>query len=534
MLVIRHFIATSCGVLIALVYGGNAIADQSFSFEQSTSNSSLKLKKQAKFLAQEESDNIDEKIQPSANPLFFPTQPEEVEIDLTQPITLEDAIRLALRNNNDIAQARLNLERSLASLKQAKAALYPTLSTQLEFNYTESPNLERTVKIDSEEGGSIDVLRQNRDLAKLAGDQAAVDDLNEQIERAIDTDTISIDGDITLNYDVYTGGGRSATIRQAEKQVEFNRLDLERITAQVRFEAVSNYYQLQNNDAEVEIAQAAIEDAKQTLRDAQLLERAGLGTRFDVLRAEVELANANQSLILAIAEQKTARRQLAETLNVSQKVDLVTADEIAEAGDWEFPLEETIILAYKNRAELEQFLVQREIDEAQKQIALSQIRPQISLFASYDLLDVLDNDDVDLTDGYTVGARLRWQFFDGGASKAGAKQEEIDAELAEVRFSDQKNTIRLQVEEAFYNFTANKENIKTATLAVKLAEESLRLARLRFQAGVGTQTEVIQTQSELTTARGNRLRAIIDYNQSLNQLLRAVTNLPDNELFDLP
>ncbi|RMF23565.1 MAG: TolC family protein, partial [Cyanobacteria bacterium J083] len=299
MLVIRHFIATSCGVLIALVYGGNAIADQSFSFEQSTSNSSLKLKKQAKFLAQEESDNIDEKIQPSANPLFFPTQPEEVEIDLTQPITLEDAIRLALRNNNDIAQARLNLERSLASLKQAKAALYPTLSTQLEFNYTESPNLERTVKIDSEEGGSIDVLRQNRDLAKLAGDQAAVDDLNEQIERAIDTDTISIDGDITLNYDVYTGGGRSATIRQAEKQVEFNRLDLERITAQVRFEAVSNYYQLQNNDAEVEIAQAAIEDAKQTLRDAQLLERAGLGTRFDVLRAEVELANANQSLILA-------------------------------------------------------------------------------------------------------------------------------------------------------------------------------------------------------------------------------------------
>ncbi len=219
---------------------------------------------------------------------------------------------------------------------------------------------------------------------------------------------------------------------------------------------------------------------------------------------------------------------------MSQKVDLVTADEIAEAGDWEFPLEETIILAYKNRAELEQFLVQREIDEAQKQIALSQIRPQISLFASYDLLDVLDNDDVDLTDGYTVGARLRWQFFDGGASKAGAKQEEIDAELAEVRFSDQKNTIRLQVEEAFYNFTANKENIKTATLAVKLAEESLRLARLRFQAGVGTQTEVIQTQSELTTARGNRLRAIIDYNQSLNQLLRAVTNLPDNELFDLP
>ena len=64
-------------------------------------------------------------------------------------------------------------------------------------------------------------------------------------------------------------------------------------------------------------------------------------------------------------------------------------------------------------------------------------------------------------------------------------------------------------------------------MAVTLAEESLRLARLRFQAGVGTQTDVIEAQSELTTARGNLLTAIIDYNQSFTQLQRAVTNAPE-------
>jgi outer membrane protein TolC len=81
---------------------------------------------------------------------------------------------------------------------------------------------------------------------------------------------------------------------------------------------------------------------------------------------------------------------------------------------------------------------------------------------------------------------------------------------------------------------ANKDNIDTARLAVTQAEESLRLARLRFQAGVGTQTDVINAQSALTQARGNLLTAIIEYNRSLAALRRAVSNYPDNRLFDTP
>ena len=64
--------------------------------------------------------------------------------------------------------------------------------------------------------------------------------------------------------------------------------------------------------------------------------------------------------------------------------------------------------------------------------------------------------------------------------------------------------------------------------------ESLRLARLRFQAGVGTQTDVIDAQTQLTTARGSLLSSIIDYNQSYVDLQRQVSNTPDNGLQDLP
>ncbi len=446
-----------------------------------------------------------EQLEPSSDFLEIPSTPETVDIDITQPITLEQAIELAARNNKDLQEAQLNLERSEKQLQEARSAIYPNLDFQLDLTNSENASSQRSSELST--GFSPE----------------------EQERRGLGTDTTTFNGDLTLSYNLYTGGNRGADIRRAKKQLEFNELEVERVTEQILFETTRDYYDLQNADAQVEIEEAAVEDAQQTLRDAQLLEQAGLGTRFDVLRAEVELANAEQRLTTALANQKTTRRQLVVTLSLGEQVELKTADAIETAGDWEPSLEASIILGYQNRVELEQFLTRREINQAQKQIALSAIRPQLSVFATYDFLDQFD-DDIDLKDGYTVGARLQWAIFDGGRAVARARQSEKDIEIDEVNFANQRNDVRFQVEQAFFDLQANKNNIATAQKAVELAEESLRLARLRFQAGVGTQTDVIEAQSDLTTARGNELRAIIDYNQSLNQLQRAVNGIAGQRL----
>jgi outer membrane protein TolC len=443
-------------------------------------------------------DNLDS----SPNPLSFPTVPDEVRVNPERAITLKEAIELALKNNKEIEVGRLTIDRSRRVLQEANAALYPTLDVQLQATNSKTAGAEI-----SEELGSF----------TTSGNE----------------DTSAYQGAATLTYNIYTGGSRGANIRRSKRQINFDTLDLERIVAETRFEASRDYYGLQNADAQVEIEQAAVDDANQTLKDAKLLEDAGLGTRFDVLRAEVELADAQQRLNTAMSNQDIARRQLAQTLNLGSKANLKTADEVQEAGAWDLPIEDTIVLAYKNRAELEQFLTQREINAQDRQLALSQIRPQVDVFASYDILDEGD-DDVDVADGYTLGARLQWDIFDGGAARARARQSETDINIAESQFANQRDTIRFEVEQAYFSLRSNKENITTSTKAVELAEESLRLARLRFQAGVGTQTDVIDAQSQLTTARGNQITAIIDYNQSLVQLQRAVTNYPDSGLFDLP
>ena len=423
-----------------------------------------------------------EDLNPNPNPLLFPTQPDEVQTSQPQAITLKEAIEIGLRHNRDLELAKLNLERYREVLAQALSAQYATLTTQFNFQLADSINTQIT-------------------------------------------------GNLQLNYNIYTGGSRSAQIRASQAQVRVNLLDVERLTEQTTLDISTDYYNLQNSSAQVGIELAAVEEAALSLRDAELLERAGLGTKFDVLRAQVDLANAQQRLTLARGNERTAQRQLVERLSLGQQIDLTTADPVQVAGEWNRSLEETIILAYKNRAELEQFLLQRKIDEEQQKVQLAAIRPQISLFAQYDVLEQLA-DNVGPTDGLTIGAQIQWTLFDGGAARAGRNQERVDVAIAETQFANQRNEIRFEVEQAYFNLDANRKNIDTAKIAVELALESLRLARLRFQAGVGTQTDVIEAQTELTTARGNLLTSIINYNQGLAALQRAVSNLPDNRLFD--
>lgn len=445
------------------------------------------------------------------NPLLFPTRSEEVQVRTTQPITLQQAIELARRNSRTLEEARLALERNQAALQEQLAAEFPTAGVNLDFSRDQSNATSRSL---------------------FNNTNNTVTGLFDNSGKSI---TENFSASLQVNYDLFTAGRRPASIRQAEEQIRFQELEVERTAEQLRLDVTTTYYALQQADAQVDISQAAVTEAAQSLRDAQLLEQAGLGTRFDVLQAQVRLAEANQDLIRAQSQQRIARRQLVQLLNLSQGVSVTAADPIEVAGDWTLSLEQTIVLALKNRAELEQQLVQRDIGEQQRRIALSAIRPQASLSASYNILGTLNStQNPSPTTDFRLGAALRWNFFDGGAARARARQARKNIEIAETQFANQRDQIRFQVEQAFSELNANAQNIQTATFALQQAEESLRLARLRFQAGVGTQTDVINQQTALTRARVNRLTAILDYNRALAQLQRATSNLPDSNLENLP
>jgi outer membrane protein TolC len=436
-----------------------------------------------------------EQLNPSHNPLLFPTNPEEVRLQANQPITLAQALELAKRNNNDLQVSILQLERSKGALREQQASLLPTVG------------LTGSVSNGRSASSSLGATQQQK-LNPNAPDATA---------------ETSFSGQAQLRYDLYTSGRRTAAIREAEEQLRVQELDVERQVEEIRLNVATDYYNLQQQDENVRISRSAVQNAEASLRDANALERAGVGTRFDVLRSQVNLANAQQDLTNAISQQQIARRQLATRLNITQSINISAADPVQLAGLWNESLENSIILAYQNRPELQQQLAQRQISEQQRRQALAALGPQVSLVASYDLLDVF-NDNTSVSDGYSVGVQATLSLFDGGVAKARASQAKSNIAIAETQFSEQRNQIRFQVEQAYSTQRSNLENVQTANVALEQARESLRLARLRFQAGVGTQTDVINAENDLTRSEGNRISAILNYNRALTQLQRYVTS----------
>ncbi|MBG1270947.1 TolC family protein [Nostoc sp. WHI] len=440
---------------------------------------------------------------PNSNPLQFPTKPAEVTLQENQPITLAQALELARRNNRDLQVSLLELERSRYALREAEASLLPSISVNSGITRQQSASGQISAELQGEQANDplLRSLRNNQDA---------------------DQPSTSFSATAQLRYDLYTSGLGTARRNAAREQIRVNELAVETQSEEIRLNVATEYYNLQQADEQVRIAQSAVQNSEASLRDAEALERAGVGTRFDVLRSQVNLANAQQDLTNAISQQQIARRRLATRLSLPQAVNISAADPVQLAGLWNQTLEQSILLAFQNRPELQQQLAQRNISEQQRRQALAELGPQVSFVANYDLLDQFD-DSISVTDGYSVGVQATLNLYDGGAARARAAQSKVNIAIAETQFAEQRNQIRFQVEQSFSTQQANLENVQTANTALEQAREALRLARLRFQAGVGTQTDVINSENDLTRAEGNRVTAILDYNRALAQLQRSVT-----------
>ena len=425
------------------------------------------------------------------NPLNFPTSAEEIDIDQNPVITLEQAVELAYRNNQTLQSALLSEQQAAAALAEARAALLPLVSS----------------------GASI-TSQESTQPANIPGLGA--------IGEASGLDT-TLSGSVDLSYDVLTGGSRSASIRAAELQQQISALSVEAQQEEIRLTTANLYYALQEAGENIRINQSFLDEAARNLRDAQLRQEVGVGTRFDVLRAEVQFANARQSLIQSQSQQQISRRDISRLLNLPPTAS-ISATPVEASEVWPLTLDESILQAFQNRAELEQQLLQADVNEQQRLAALATVRPQVSLFANYSLQSLLDDND-GFQDNYSFGARLNWTLFDGGAARSRALQQEIAGQISEEQFSETLDQVRFDVEQAYFNLQSNRENIATSQVAVAQAQEALDLANLRLQAGVGTQLDVLTAQRELTEAEVNNVTAILGYNRALVAIQRAVSNV---------
>jgi OMF family outer membrane factor len=418
-----------------------------------------------------------------AQTLVVPTTPSQVRLDTTKPVTLAEILDLIEKTNSDAIQARIAVDRARAGLRFAEAGRSPTATGSLQYGVTDSTT-----------------------------------------NLAVNQTTQSLTGTVGINYSIFDSGVNDATVRAAENNLRIAESNLNQIKQTIRLNIVTAYYNLQNTDETIRIQRKAVENAERSLKDTKARERAGVGTKFDVLQSDVSLANSKQDLLNAEAAQLVARRELARQLNYPPTVEITAADKITPVPEWKLPVEETILLAVRNRAELDIQRLQREVARDNANASLAKLGPQISVFANLNAANDFTNGS-GIGTGYQVGATLNWTLYDWGRTAAQVDQFKADQATAESKFEQAARQARFDVEESYINQRSRLKQIDTATKAVQQAEEALRLARLRLDAGVGTQLEVITAEAALTTADVNRVQAIIGYNQSRANLERAVSGL---------
>lgn len=447
--------------------------------------------------------------------LARPKTTEQVKIEKIIPLSLKQALEIAQENNQQLQIAKQKLESSRIALRAAQGTLLPTLSFSGGISYQKLASLDY---VDSQISTAAGQLGPIGELAtKVLADTSL---------KNLTTPYVSpVNASLLLNYNLDVSGERAISIETAAKQVQISELELKRQSEDTRLATTLDYYTLQEADELIKISQAAIVNAKEILEDAQNLYAAKVGTRLDVLRSQVILANNNEELSLSQSLQLNARRRIVQRLNLPETVTVKTTDPVEMAGKWTLSLDQSIIQAYKNRNELDQILVQEDILKDQQKLAQLSLAPKVNLFGSLSALNILDsNPNPGINNGYAVGAVLLWNLYDGGVSQANAQLQGQNQLINQTRFSQTRNEIRTQVEQSYNDLQSNLVNIQTSLVAIDRAKEALRLARMGFSAGVVTQLDTTTSQTDLTRAQTNYLRAVINYNRAFCSLERAVGN----------
>jgi outer membrane protein TolC len=406
-------------------------------------------------------------------------------------LDLETSLRLALEHNFAIRQSRARFVESEGGVMELRSGRIPTVSANAGYTRLDKGLLEGP-----------------------AGSTVGSPDQWQAGVRA--------------TQNIYAGGAIASGIRAAEASREAAAADFEASVQTALLSVRERYYAVLLAREQVEVQMQAVKLLEEELATATARVEAGSGSPFDRLRAEVALANGQPPLIRARNALRLSAVELLRAIGLP-------ADESAEArivGELRFTpdeptLEAVLGSAQANRPELRQF--ERLVDASEQVVESVRAgnRPTVGLFAGYDVQKSQYSDDLDETvDGWSAGVQASWNIFDGKATRGRVAQAKAQLQQANLRLEEARLAIATEVRSAYLGYREAREILVASQRVVEQAEESVRLARSRFDVGAATQLDVLQAQVALTESRTNEALALHDANVALARLRRAAALEP--------
>lgn len=324
---------------------------------------------------------------------------------------------------------------------------------------------------------------------------------------------------LTATLPIYNGGKISGTIKKAKAGYLYSEQGVQKAYNDMRSTVTNGYFDMLQADNMQKLGRESVDRLADHLKNVEAQYEVGVVAKVDVLRSQVELANAKQSLIKAENAYQIAEANLNKIVGLPMDTQL-KLDNILVYTPYENDMQYCLDYAAMHRPELEQAKQNVEAAKGALRVAISGHMPQVAASASQNWND--SNWPGDENGNWGVGVQVTMNIFDSGVTTSKIHGAEADLAKAHETYRDTVDAVNLDVRSNYLNLREAEKRIDTTKLAVSQAEEDYRIAQLRYMNGVGTNTDVLDAQVALTDAKTNYLQAMYDYNTCKTNLETAI------------
>lgn len=430
--------------------------------------------------------------------------------ELTSPISIADALNLALNHNGTLLQAKHQVEAAYGVAIQTRAIALPSLSEKAQYSLRDDSLTEtRTTPPSTLTLGDGSTMQFGGGSTAIANNQ-------------------HWSSNVQVVQSIYEGGRLLSALRSANLISQQAMMDFQSTLADVLLQVRITYDDALYAAKQIEVRTASVKLLSEQLDLTKKRAEAGVTTDFEVLRAEVELANAQPPLITARNDYAIAKQKLIQLMGfdlpntASDDPPLALSSELA-AKPYQGELSEAVSKALSKRPELAALEKELALSKEKLISAKAGYKPSVQVFTGYDLVNKAQSRNAgDYVSGWNVGGQVSVPIFDGFLTKGRVQEARALYGKTGEALADTKRQVALEVRTAWSSLRQAKAVLVSQEKNIETAAESLRLAGIRYEAGTGTQIDVLSAQTALTDARVSYVQALRVYSVSRARLERAV------------
>jgi outer membrane protein len=443
--------------------------------------------------------------------------------------TLDQAIRTALQRNPTLLIAEQEIKRTKGVIIEVRAQALPHVTAAANWQWTD-PSLNSAEIL---RGPTTPGTSERAAASLFSSPPSQVSDARPPLAAPSPTPFINPElSDISYTISV-TGtqlvfnGTTWPSIRGTFFQRDGAYFSFRNILDQLIAIVKTQFYQVVVNRELISVQEQSVHLLESQLKDQQNRFEAGTVPRFNVLQAEVALYNQIPQLITAQNNYRIAQLQLAKTIGLDFNPLRGEAPPLEVIGEMPYierhiALVDAIELGKQRRPFLKQARANILNQKEQVRATAGQLLPTITTTGGREWVSSPTNSSWHaVSQGWIAQVQGSVPIWDSGQIAGQVIQQRALLSEAKITYDDDVRQVELEVQTAYSNLQQNRELIKSQEKNVEQAEEALRLAKARLDAGAGVQLDVLNAQVQLLTAQSTRLEALFGYNSSLAEFDRA-------------